>query len=207
MVGLILAPAVPADAVGEGQAMARIYTRTGDQGSTALYGGTRVAKDHLRVEAYGTIDELNSVIGLARAAKPDPQLDAALARIQNELFECGADLADPQAGPDKKRPFRLREEHILRLEREIDAFTAETPPLAKFILPGGGELGARLHMARTVARRAERRTVTAASAGLAGQIHVKYLNRLSDWLFAAARAANYREAAVEVTWDPAPEGD
>lgn len=169
-----------------------------------MYGGKRVAKDDLRVEAYGTIDELNAAIGLARAAGPDPQLDAALARIQSELFECGADLADPEAGPNGKRPLRMHQELVDRLEREIDQFSQEVPPLKQFVLPGGGEVGARLHYARTVARRAERRTISAVGEDESRSIHIRYLNRLSDWLFAAARVANHRDAAQEVTWEPAP---
>src|SRR5690606_15961730 len=136
----------------EVETVVRIYTRTGDQGQTALLGGDRVAKDDLRVEAYGTVDELNAVLGLARAACGDPSLDAALARIQHELFELGADLADPRG--TTRRP-GLGDAHVEALEAEIDRFTAEVPPLRRFVLPGGGELGARLHLARTVARRAE----------------------------------------------------
>lgn len=184
--------------------MVRIYTRTGDQGQTALLGGDRVAKDDLRVEAYGTVDELNAVLGLARAACGDPSLDAALARIQHELFELGADLADPRG--TTRRP-GLGDAHVEALEAEIDRFTAEVPPLRRFVLPGGGELGARLHLARTVARRAERRVVALARAAGVAPAAVRYLNRLSDWFFAAARAANHRAGAPEVTWEPAASGD
>ena len=182
--------------------MVRIYTRTGDGGTTALFGGARVAKDEARVEAYGTVDELNAVLGLVRAAGPDPELDAQLERLQGELFECGADLADPTAGTAPDRPLRIQQSHIDRLEREIDAFMAQVPALNRFVLPGGCEVAARLHLARTVARRAERRVVTAAAAGGVDPLLLKYLNRLSDWLFAAARAANHRAGADEITWEP-----
>lgn len=182
--------------------MVRIYTRTGDKGQTALLGGDRVAKDDIRVEAYGTVDELNAALGVARAACQDPALDGQLARIQNELFELGADLADPRVGAGAGG--RLGEAHVQALEAEIDGFTAEVPPLRHFVLPGGGDLGARLHLARTVARRAERRAVTLAQTAPVPAVAVRYLNRLSDWLFAAARAANHRAGAPEVTWEPAP---
>lgn len=181
--------------------MVRIYTRTGDGGTTALFGGDRVSKDDARVEAYGTVDEVNAAIGLARAACGDQDLDRRLARIQQELFELGADLADPRAGQDPGRRWRLGDEQVRTLESEIDAFSEETPPLRRFILPGGGELGARLHLARTVARRAERRVVTLARGGQVNPAAIRYLNRLSDWLFAAARAANHRAGAPEVTWE------
>lgn len=186
--------------------MARIYTRTGDRGETALFGGDRVAKDDVRVEAYGTVDELNAALGLARAACRDQALDRQLARIQNELFELGADLADPRSGAGEKVP-RLTDRHVQALEAEIDAFTAEVPPLRRFVLPGGGEVGAGLHLARTVARRAERRVVTLARSAEVPEVAVRYLNRLSDWLFAAARAANHRAGAPEVTWEPGAAGE
>nr|MBO2508212.1 ATP:cob(I)alamin adenosyltransferase [Bacillota bacterium] len=185
--------------------MVRIYTRTGDRGDTALLGGARVAKDDARVEAYGTVDELNAVLGLARAACRDAGLGRQLARIQQELFELGADLADPRPGPGGGS--RVGEGHVEALEREIDAFTAEVPPLNRFVLPGGTELAARLHLARTVARRAERRVVTLARSGAVPPAAVRYLNRLSDWLFAAARAANHRAGSPEVVWEPAPSGE
>lgn len=178
--------------------MARIYTRSGDGGETGLLGGGRVPKDHARVEAYGTVDELNAVLGLARAACRHPELDARLARIQGELFALGADLADARS----EVPARLGASAVERLEREIDAMDAELPPLHRFVLPGGGELGARLHLARTVCRRAERRVVRLAAVAPVPRDALRYLNRLSDWLFVAARWANARDGAAEVTWEP-----
>lgn len=181
----------------------RVYTRTGDKGETGLVGGKRVPKDATRIEAYGTVDELNAAIGFARAACRDRELDALLSRVQAELFEVGADLADPAAGGDRaERPARITADHVARLEGEIDRFSGEVPPLRRFILPGGGELGARLHLARTVARRAERRAVTLAAREPVNPEVIRYLNRLSDWLFVAARLANHREGAGETEWDP-----
>lgn len=182
--------------------LARIYTRSGDRGETGLFGGRRVPKDHARVESYGTVDELNAAIGLARAVCADEELDARLARIQAELFELGADLADPEAAPGGTRPPRIAPAHVERLEREIDAMSGELPPLVRFVLPGGGELAARLHFARTVARRAERRAVALAAGEPINPEIVRYLNRLSDWLFVAARLANLRQGAAEVLWQP-----
>lgn len=181
-----------------GSGVARIYTRSGDGGETGLLGGGRVPKDHARVEAYGTVDELSAALGLARAACGEPHLDAGLARIQSELFALGAHLADP-AG---RLPPGVGPGQVDRLEREIDAMSADLAPLQRFILPGGGELGARLHLARTVARRAERRVVTLAAAETVHPDVLRYLNRLSDWLFVAARWANAREGAAEIPWEP-----
>lgn len=178
--------------------MARIYTRSGDAGETGLIGGVRVPKDHARVEAYGTVDELNAAVGLARAACRHADLDGRLARIQGELFSLGAQLAAAAGDP----PARVGEAEVERLEREIDAMSAELPPLRRFVLPGGGELGARLHLARAVCRRAERRAVRLAAAETVHPDALRYLNRLSDWLFVAARWANARDGAGEVTWDP-----
>ncbi|REJ36313.1 MAG: cob(I)yrinic acid a,c-diamide adenosyltransferase, partial [Bacillota bacterium] len=167
----------------------RIYTRTGDRGDTALLGGARVAKDDARVEAYGTVDELNAVLGLARAACRDAGLGRQLARIQQELFELGADLADPRSGPGGGS--RVGEGHVEALEREIDAFTAEVPPLNRFVLPGGTELAARLHLARTVARRAERRGGAPAPPRAGPPAAGRPPDRPSGWGFAPAPGAHH----------------
>lgn len=180
----------------------RIYTRTGDGGATRLASGAIVSKTDLRVEAYGAVDETNACIGLARAALvDDPPFDDLLARIQNELFDLGADLATP-AKPDEVEGAALRilDSQVARLEAEIDTLNAELPPLASFVLPGGKPASAALHMARTVCRRAERDAVRLVEAGqpVSGPA-MRYLNRLSDLLFVAARWANDRGAA-EVFW-------
>lgn len=173
----------------------KIYTRTGDTGQTGLFGGQRVEKNAQRVVAYGTIDELNALLGVARASTIDPALDLLLARIQNELFVLGADLATPG---ESTRIDRLSKEHTTRLEQEIDQFEAELEPLKQFILPGGAPLAAHLHLARTVCRRAEREVVTLAAHEPVNQTVLAYLNRLSDWLFVAARVDNRRASARDV---------
>jgi len=182
----------------------RIYTRTGDKGDTGLFGGGRVPKDHPRVEAYGDVDELNAVLGLARSIEMMPRVDEVLAPIQRDLFSLGALLATPQ--PDKVKQqlekARLDDARIAELERAIDAGEAELEPLTAFILPGGTPKAAALHVARTVCRRAERRVIALSHDG---EMHmpgivVVYLNRLSDLLFVLARVANRRAGAAEVTW-------
>ena len=180
----------------------KIYTRTGDDGTTGLFGGRRVAKSEPRIECYGTVDELNAALGLAAAATPSPrELAAMLAQVQNELFVIGSHLATPH--DDTRRLAQvpdLDEGAIARLESEIDAADAELPPLRNFILPGGSEGAARLHLARTVCRRAERLLV-AYAAELAVEPRVlRYLNRLSDWLFAYARWCNHRAGVADVPW-------
>ncbi|MDX6768466.1 MAG: cob(I)yrinic acid a,c-diamide adenosyltransferase [Elusimicrobiota bacterium] len=185
----------------------KIYTRTGDKGETGLFGGPRVRKNHPRVDAYGEVDELNTVLGLARAeleaGEGLPGLDAALARVQDELFMVGALLATPRAAK-LAPPFDrgLPAEAATRLEREIDAWDAELKPLAVFILPGGGRLGAQLHLARAVSRRAERASVAlgAVEPPLPDNVIV-YLNRLSDWLFTAARWVNKKQGRAETPWN------
>ncbi|MGZ5429420.1 MAG: cob(I)yrinic acid a,c-diamide adenosyltransferase [Thermoanaerobaculia bacterium] len=172
----------------------KIYTRTGDTGQTALFGGKRVRKDDARIEAYGTVDELNSFIGLARAAWPESPVDPELERIQNDLFDVGAQLAAP--GSDRfggAHPSRIEE-----LERAIDHAEKELTPLTNFILPGGSAAAAQLHVARTVCRRAERIVVSLGSDAPQGPI--VYLNRLSDFLFVAARFVNARQGTADVIW-------
>ncbi|THD77258.1 MAG: cob(I)yrinic acid a,c-diamide adenosyltransferase [Phenylobacterium sp.] len=180
----------------------RIYTRTGDAGRTRLATGQTVSKADLRVEAYGGVDETNACLGLARLHTTGAgDLDATLARIQNELFDLGADLSTPPK-PDEAegQVLRMSEAQVTRLEQEIDVLNAALPPLASFVLPGGTPAAAALHLARTVCRRAERAAVRLAEAGepVSGPA-MKYLNRLSDYLFVAARFANDRGAA-EVFW-------
>lgn len=178
----------------------KIYTRTGDAGTTRLASGQQVSKASARVEAYGAVDEANACVGLARLhAGGDREFDGMLARIQNELFDLGADLATPPTR-DEANTLRMVESQVERLEREIDAMNAELPPLASFILPGGTPAAAHLHLARTVARRAERAAVALTEAGEpVSPAAMKYLNRLSDFLFVAARYANDRGTA-EVFW-------
>jgi cob(I)alamin adenosyltransferase len=183
----------------------KIYTRTGDAGDTGLATGERVAKHNVRVEAYGTVDELNALIGVARlACTADPELDAVLGRIQNDLFDLGADLATPERGePLAWEALRIVPGQVVRLETEIDALNEPIPPLDSFILPGGTPLAAHLHVARTVARRAER--CVGALRAIAGEqvsdAAFQYLNRLSDLLFVAGRRAN-ANGAGDVKWVP-----
>ena len=181
----------------------RIYTRTGDQGSTALGDGTRVSKCSLRVESYGTVDELNSIVGLARL-RAGSALGARLAAIQNDLFDLGADLCLPvpeEEDAASPQPLRITEEQTERLEREIDEATSRLEPLRSFILPGGTELAALLHQCRTVARRAERMVAELATSESVNPAAFKYLNRLSDWFFVMARDANDGGRA-DVLWVP-----
>jgi len=179
----------------------RIYTRTGDDGTTALATGERRPKSDLRFEAIGTIDELNAHVGLARLEKatlPDG-LDAMLGRIQNDLFDLGADLATPEK-PGRER-LRIVAAQVTRLEEEIDALNADLAPLTSFVLPGGTPAAAALHLCRTVARRAERLTVALAGREAVNQQATRYINRLSDFFFVAARLANDRGAG-DVLWVP-----
>lgn len=180
----------------------RIYTRTGDAGTTRLATGEPVSKASPRVAAYGAVDEANACLGLARLhTGGDAALDAMLARVQNELFDLGADLSTPPGAPEAEvRTLRMTDAQVARLEGEIDAMNEALPPLASFVLPGGTPAAAALHLARTVARRAEREAVALAEAGEAvSPPAMRYLNRLSDFLFVAARHANDRGAS-EVFW-------
>ncbi|MHA3976418.1 cob(I)yrinic acid a,c-diamide adenosyltransferase [Halovulum sp. GXIMD14794] len=181
----------------------KIYTRTGDKGETALGNGTRVPKDSARVAAYGTVDELNAALGLARLHAAG-ETDAALARIQNDLFDLGADLATPDPDKDGEREYpalRVTGSQVDRLEAEIDAMNARLEPLRSFVLPGGSALSAHLHLCRTVARRAERLTVTLTAEETINEPSLRYLNRLSDWFFVAARIAN-DDGRADVLWVP-----
>ena len=185
----------------------RIYTRTGDDGTTALGTGERRKKHDLRIAAYGTIDELNACLGLARLhAKDAAQVDAMLGRIQNDLFDLGADLCTPEQGPGKGpggARLAVTDAQVTRLEHEIDTLNAELAPLRSFVLPGGTPAAAHLHLARTVCRRGERLMVELADKpgeGVAAAA-LKYVNRLSDFLFVASRAAN-NNGAGDVLWVP-----
>jgi cob(I)alamin adenosyltransferase len=183
----------------------KIYTKTGDDGTTGLVSGPRRTKDDLRVEAYGTIDEANSAIGLARLHTTGlPELDAMLMLIQNDLFDLGADLATPDTGePPAYEPLRIVETQVDRIERDIDQLNAGLEPLKSFILPGGSPAAAHLHLARTIARRAERLMVALGRADgeIVSEAAMKYVNRLSDFLFVAARYANDGGQA-DVLWVP-----
>lgn len=177
----------------------RIYTRGGDAGETSLGDGARVAKHTARIAALGDVDEANAAVGLARAACADSELAAALGTIQNELFDLGADLCVPDGG---ERPrLRVSAAQVARLETEIDAANARLAPLASFVLPGGSEAAARLHLARCVVRRAERAVTALASREPVNPAALAYLNRLSDHLFVAARRAN-DDGRRDVTWKP-----
>ena len=177
----------------------KIYTKTGDEGETSLFDNTRVSKADARVDAYGDVDELNACLGAARAAGVGDDLVAPLEAIQQDLFALGAHLADPSARiADRVTKAAITPAGVERLEQLIDRLVAETPPLRRFILPGGSPAGALLHLARTVCRRAERRVV--ALGPDVEPILIVYLNRLSDLLFVMARAVNHRAGMAEVEW-------
>jgi cob(I)alamin adenosyltransferase len=177
-----------------GNRLSRIYTRTGDDGTTGLGDGSRVAKDSARVEAYGTVDELNSVLGLVLAVPGVPQaVSARLMEVQHELFDLSAELCIPGHRT-------ITAAHVVRLEEALDRFNGELPPLKEFILPGGGPAAAACHLARTVARRAERRVWTLARAETVAPEVTQYLNRLSDLLFVLARVLARHEQGAEVLW-------
>jgi cob(I)alamin adenosyltransferase len=181
----------------------KIYTRTGDDGTTGLFGGERVPKASARVEAYGSVDELCAVLGTALAAPGGlaPPFVDVLTRVQRDLFVLGADLATPPGRETSYLP-RLEAAHVAALERWIDEQEAELPPLRNFILPGGSPLAAQLHLARTVCRRAERATVALAAEEAVGPLPVQYLNRLGDLLFVLARRANRLVGEPEHEWTP-----
>jgi cob(I)alamin adenosyltransferase len=180
----------------------KIYTKTGDEGATGLFGGGRVGKDHPRVEAYGDVDELNATLGMARAVELMPRIDEVLVPLQRDLFSIGALLATPDLAKmhEQLAKARIDDERIVELERAIDACDRELEPLRSFILPGGTPKSAALHVARTVCRRAERRVIALQREIEIPQLVVIYLNRLSDLLFMLARLANRRAGAGEVTW-------
>ena len=177
-----------------GNRLSKIYTRTGDDGTTGLGDGTRVAKDSARVNAYGTVDEANSTIGLLLAAELPDGVRELLTRIQHQLFDLGGELCIPGHAA-------IDDADVERLEQWLDAHNADLPPLKDFILPGGGEAGARCHLARTIVRRAERETVTLARHDAVRPQAIRYLNRLSDLLFVLARVLARAEGQGEVLWN------
>ncbi|WP_020187457.1 cob(I)yrinic acid a,c-diamide adenosyltransferase [Methylopila sp. 73B] len=178
----------------------KIYTRTGDDGATGLASGPRRPKHDLRVDAYGAVDEANAAIGLARL-HAEPELDAILSRVQNEMFDLGADLATPDTGEDLGyEPLRIVQSQVDRLEADIDALNARLEPLKSFVLPAGTALAANLHLARTIARRAERLMTALAEREAVSKPALAYVNRLSDFLFVAARVANLGQG--DVLWAP-----
>jgi cob(I)alamin adenosyltransferase len=176
-----------------GNRLSKIYTRTGDKGVTGLGDGSRVDKDSLRVEAYGTVDELNSAVGLVLASELPGAVRSCLTRIQHELFDLGGELCMPGFT-------MIPDTFVDALEQELDAFNEDLPPLKDFILPGGSEAAARCHLARTIARRAERRVVSLAHNEAVNDATVRYLNRLSDLLFVIARVLARADGGAEVLW-------
>ncbi len=178
--------------------LTRIYTKTGDKGQTSLGDGTRLDKNALRVEAFGTVDEANAAIGVARLTAKG-KLDVMLAAIQNDLFDLGADLCVPENPDNSRSRLRVADSHVERLEHEIDAMNAKLKPLNSFVLPGGSVLAAQLHLARTIVRRAERLMVSLAKAEKIGAPALRYINRLSDHLFVMSRVAN---RGKDVLWVP-----
>lgn len=180
--------------------LTRIYTRGGDKGQTSLGDGTRVPKHSLRMDAIGTVDEANGVVGLARL-HAEGEADAMLERIQNDLFDLGADLCTPERENPEYPPLRIVETQVERLEQEIDRLNAELSPLKSFVLPGGSPAAAYLHLGRTVARRAERLMTELATAEAVNEAALRYVNRLSDHLFVLARWLNDKGAA-DVLWKP-----
>lgn len=177
----------------------KIYTKTGDDGTTGLFGGGRVRKDHLRIEAYGTVDELNSAIGIARTLSRHADLNGILDKIQNSLFQLGADLATPST-VDNKLIVRMADTDVTEIEKQIDRIDGKLPELKNFILPGGCGLSAHLHLARNICRRAERLTVALGASDDIGPVVTMYLNRLSDLLFVLARRANQLEGIEDRVW-------
>lgn len=181
--------------------LTKLYTRKGDDGSTALSGGQRVAKDSLRVAAYGTVDELNAAIGMALAAEVAEELVEPLRHIQNELFHLGSDVSFLEEDKETYDVPQIAARHVQRLEELIDLYLAEVGPLQNFILPGGSKAAAHLHLARTICRRAERKVISLAREEGVGGYVIPYLNRLSDLLFVMARLENLRRGVAEPLWD------
>jgi cob(I)alamin adenosyltransferase len=179
----------------------KIYTRTGDGGETSLFGGQRVKKNASRIRAYGTVDELNASLGVAIASAEPDELAETLRQLQQELFTVGADLATP-SGTKESRTVRVSDEHIRRLESEIDRHDETLEPLKNFILPGGTERAAALHLARTICRRAEREIIELAEQEKINERVIVYLNRFSDLLFVLARTANARAGENDIPWRP-----
>ena len=184
----------------------KIYTKTGDKGETSLFGGKRVSKDDLRIEAYGTVDELNSIVGVCRSFNENMQIEKVLAGIQDQLFVLGADLATPEDVRSTATKRIAREDYTV-LEKTIDEIDTQLVPLESFVLPGGSKSAAVLHQARTICRRAERRVVALRKLAETSEHTVIYLNRLSDLLFVLARFANKISGTKEVAWNSRAESD
>ena len=178
----------------------KLYTRTGDSGETSLFGGARVPKDDSRVEAYGSVDEVNAALGIVRSLNPPVRLDEILDRLQRELFVLGAELGCAETHQDRLRLQRIDAEHIARLESDIDALEAELPGMRHFVLPSGCPAAAALHAARTIVRRAERRLISLGHQAPVRAEIVVYTNRLSDLLFVMARAANHAAGVGDIPW-------
>jgi cob(I)alamin adenosyltransferase len=178
----------------------KIYTKVGDTGKTSLFNGSVVWKDDLRIDAYGTIDELNSVIGLAVTEINDNEIKDTLLEIQNDLFIAGSDLASPRDSEKKKSLLRISEEDFFKLENKIDYFDSKLPPLKNFIIPGGSKGSSILHVARTICRRAERQVVTLGNNVEIGKDVIIFFNRLSDLLFVLARYENMVNATPDIIW-------
>ena len=184
--------------------LSKIYTKTGDSGETSLGNGNRVAKHSLRVSAYGTVDETNATVGLAKLYTESTLISTQLAVIQNDIFDLGADLCRPDHQKDAEaqyQPLRMTSNQVKRLETEIDLMNKNIEPLRSFILPGGSKLAAHLHLCRTVSRRAERLTVELSESETVNAHSIQYLNRLSDWFFVAARVAN-SNGKDDILWVP-----
>jgi len=186
----------------------KLYTRTGDDGTTGLFSGARVSKDHPRIEAYGTVDELNSTLGLAAAAcdveRPfEKRLHEIIGQLQSRLFDIGADLATPEGSRNEAKIVRVDATQVAEAEQFIDEIDGANPPMRHFVMPGGTELAARLHLARTVCRRAERLMITLSHTEPVGSPAIHYVNRVSDLLFAAARRANHERGVADIPWLPA----
>lgn len=186
--------------------MTAIYTKTGDSGETSLFGGGRVGKDDARVDAYGEVDELNAVLGLARSLKLDSELDGLAQTLQDQLFTLGSVLATPAGTKAAAAIPKLQPNWVTDMEQAIDRFDKELPPLSSFILPGGAAAASALHVARTVCRRAERRVVPLYRAGKVELQAVVFLNRLSDLLFTMARVQNHRSGVKDTPWTPQKSG-
>jgi cob(I)alamin adenosyltransferase len=179
----------------------RVYTRTGDDGTTGLGGGGRVSKDSLRIEAYGTVDELNSILGTVRVIELVPPLPQILLTIQNDLFHLGSDLCVTEDDKKTLAVPRIEKRHVQELERWMDDLSRDVPPLENFVLPGGTDGAARLHVARAVCRRSERLAVSLSRLEAIGPFVIPYLNRLSDALFVMARYENWKRGVPDVLWD------
>ncbi len=187
----------------------KLYTRTGDDGTTGLFSGARVSKDHPRIEAYGTVDELNAILGMVLCSCDEGhpferRLKEIVGCIQSRLFDIGADLATPEGAKQQSKIHRIDEADVAESEAWIDEVDAANPPLRTFVMPAGTELAARLHVARTVCRRSERAIISLGSIEPVGEPLLRYMNRLSDLFFAMARRANHERGHPDVPWTPKP---